>query len=131
LKDTGQCDSVHSANSAGEHDSQRGDEAFVPDFGWPEWIHRRALLNAAAATVHRQTTPGGGDSKVDSRAGEIITDRLSLEQTVYNLIDNAIKYLVPDRIIQINVRTRRLPSVQVIIAIEDNGSGIAESETHV
>jgi len=78
--------------------------------------------------VHHQTTPGGGTITIDSQAGEILTDRLSLEQIVYNLIDNAIKYRAPDRTIQISARTRRLPSGQVIIAVEDNGRGIAESD---
>ncbi len=94
----------------------------------PERIDLGALLNAAAASVHHQTTPGGGAVKVDSQAGEIITDRLSLEQIVYNLIDNAVKYRAPDRPIAISARTRRLPSGQVTIAIEDNGRGIAESD---
>lgn len=94
----------------------------------PERVDLGALLNAAAATVHHQTTPGGGTITIDSQAGEILTDRLSLEQIVYNLIDNAIKYRAPDRKIEINARTRRLPSGQVIIAIEDNGRGIAESD---
>ena len=51
-----------------------------------------------------------------------------LEQIVYNLIDNAVKYRAPDRPIEICARTRRSPSGQVTIAIEDNGRGIAESD---
>jgi signal transduction histidine kinase len=94
----------------------------------PERIDVGTLLDAAAASVHHQTTPGGGAVTVDSQAGEIITDRLSLEQIVYNLIDNAVKYRAPDRPIEIRARTRRSPSGQVTIAIEDNGRGIAESD---
>ena len=47
---------------------------------------------------------------------------------MYNLIDNAVKYRAPDRPIEIRARTRRSPSGQVTIAIEDNGRGIAESD---
>ncbi len=94
----------------------------------PERIDLNALLNAAAASVHHQTTPGGRAVTVDSQAGEIITDRLSLEQIVYNLIDNAVKYRASDRPIEISARTRRVPSGQVTIAIEDNGRGIAEGD---
>jgi signal transduction histidine kinase len=94
----------------------------------PEPIDLSALLNAAAASVHHQTAPGGGAISIDSQAGEIVTDRLSLEQIVYNLIDNAIKYRAPERTIRVNAHTRRLPTGQVIIAIEDNGRGISESD---
>jgi signal transduction histidine kinase len=94
----------------------------------PERVDLGELLNAAAASVHHQTALGGGAIAIDSQAGAIVSDRLSLEQIVCNLIDNAIKYRAPDRTIQINARTRRLPSGQVIIAIEDNGRGIADSD---
>ncbi len=94
----------------------------------PERVNLEALLKRAANAVHHQTSLGGGGLSVDSKGGEIITDRLSLEQIVYNLIDNAIKYRAPGRPIQIHARTRRLPSGQVAIEIEDNGRGIAEGD---
>lgn len=94
----------------------------------PERIDLEALLQAAANAVHHEASRGGGGMSIESKAGQILTDRLSLEQIVYNLVDNAIKYRAPDRTMQIHARTRRSPSGQVTIEIEDNGRGIAEAD---
>jgi signal transduction histidine kinase len=63
--------------------------------------------------------------------GEMVpieSDRLSMEQILGNLIDNAVKYLQPGRPGRIEVNGRDLPGGWVEYAIADNGRGIAEKD---
>ena len=94
-----------------------------------ESVDLAALIEAAAAAVHHQASDeDGGGIAIDSQAPRIVSDRLSLDQIMGNLLDNAIKYRAPERPIQISVRTRRERGGWVRIEIEDNGRGIATSD---
>lgn len=94
-----------------------------------ESVDLAALIEAAAAAVHHQASDeDGGGITIDSQAPRIVSDRLSLDQIMGNLLDNAIKYRAPERPIQISVRTRRERGGWVRIEIEDNGRGIAASD---
>ena len=94
-----------------------------------ESVDLAALIEAAAAAVHHQASDeDGGGITIDSQAPRIVSDRLSLDQIMGNLLDNAIKYRAPERPIQISVRTRRERGGWVRIEIEDNGRGIATSD---
>lgn len=94
----------------------------------PEPVDLGVLLEAAAGAVHHQATAEGGGITIDSKAGRIVSDRLSLDQILGNLLDNAIKYRSPDRPILITVRSRRERSGWVKIEVEDNGRGIAAGD---
>ena len=86
-----------------------------------------ALLQAAADAVHHQASQEGGGISVEVSAGSIVSDKLSLDQIIGNLLDNAIKYRSPDRPIQIVARAKR-EGRSVVIEIEDNGRGISDSD---
>jgi PAS domain S-box-containing protein len=61
----------------------------------------------------------------------ITADRLAMEQIFSNLLDNAVKYLLPDRRGEIRIRAESNP-VETVFRIEDNGRGIpAESQSAV
>jgi signal transduction histidine kinase len=94
----------------------------------PERIDLAALLEAAAGAVHHQASSEGGGIEIDSRAGNLVSDRLSLDQILGNLLDNAIKYRDPARPIRIVARTRRERTGWVTIEISDNGRGIAPAD---
>lgn len=95
----------------------------------PETIDLTKAAEAAAAAVHHQASgEDGGGIDVDSQVPRIVTDRLSLDQILGNLLDNAIKYRAPDRPVRISVRTRRAAAGRVQIEIEDNGRGIAPAD---
>lgn len=95
----------------------------------PESVDLTKMAEAAAAAVHHQASgEEGGGIVVDSQVSRIVTDRLSLDQVLGNLLDNAIKYRSPQRPIQISVRTRRHPPGLVRIEVADNGRGIAASD---
>jgi signal transduction histidine kinase len=58
----------------------------------------------------------------------IRADRLSLEQIVGNLLDNAVKYHSKDRPLRIDVKVHAVSGDKVGIDIADNGRGIAEQD---
>lgn len=94
-----------------------------------ESVDLTALIETAAAAVHHQASAEeGGGIEIDSQVPRLVSDRLSLDQIMGNLLDNAIKYRAPDRPIRISVRSRRERRGWVKIEIEDNGRGIAGTD---
>lgn len=94
-----------------------------------ENVDLAALIETAAAAVHHQASAeDGGGIAIDSQVPRVVSDRLSLDQIMGNLLDNAIKYRAPERPIRISVRTRRERRGWVKIEIEDNGRGIAATD---
>lgn len=94
-----------------------------------ESVDLAALIETAAAAVHHQASAEeGGGIEIDSQVPRVVSDRLSLDQVMGNLLDNAIKYRAPERPIKIAVRTRRERRGWVKIEIEDNGRGIAATD---
>ena len=94
----------------------------------PEKVDIDALLEATAASVHHQASSAGGSITVESKVGVIVSDKLSLDQILGNLLDNAIKYRAPDRPIEIVASARRERHGQVVIEVQDNGRGIAAND---
>lgn len=94
----------------------------------PEPVDLAALVDASAAAVHHQVSEGGGVIDTDIRVGQIVTDRLSIEQVLGNLLDNAVKYAETTRPLRIAIRARHLPGNRVVIEVEDNGRGIADTD---
>lgn len=69
----------------------------------------------------------GGDLVLDEPMPEILSDRLSIEQIIANLVENAIKYAHRDRPPHVRVTARR-SGPDVVIEVADNGRGIAEKD---
>jgi PAS domain S-box-containing protein len=59
----------------------------------------------------------------------IVSDRAAIEQVFGNLLDNAIKYLDPQRPGHIDVSAEEMADA-VIFHVRDNGRGIAQEEMH-
>lgn len=93
----------------------------------PETLDVGAIAAQIADTVRHQLD----ESETEVVIGDMVpveSDRLSMEQIVGNLIDNAVKYLQPGRPGHIEVSGRDLPGGWVEIAVADNGRGIAEKD---
>ncbi|WP_108395985.1 sensor histidine kinase [Devosia submarina] len=94
----------------------------------PETIRLNELIESTANTVHHQVVDNGGSVTSDVQLPKIVSDKLSLEQVLGNLLDNAIKYRSPDRPIEIAIRARSAPGNRAEISVEDNGRGIADTD---
>ena len=89
----------------------------------PEQVSVEDMVKSISDTIYQQTQ--AADAEIEVRPGlpPIVTDRMSIEQILQNLIENAVKYLDRSRPGRIVVSGRRL-GPQVEYAIEDNGRGI-------
>ncbi|NGP18058.1 sensor histidine kinase [Devosia aurantiaca] len=94
----------------------------------PEPVNLQQLAEASAAAVHHQVADSQGEIDTDIRVGQVFTDRLSIEQVLGNLLDNAIKYQDPSRPLRVSISARHLPGNRVVIEVADNGRGIAEMD---
>lgn len=94
----------------------------------PEPVDLSELAEASAAAVHHQVADSDGAIETDIRVGKLITDKLSIEQVLGNMLDNAVKYQDAGRPLRVVIRARHVPGNRVIIEVEDNGRGIADSD---
>ncbi|MFN3765154.1 MAG: sensor histidine kinase [Aliihoeflea sp.] len=94
----------------------------------PERIDLKELIEANANTMQHQVADSEGRIDVDVAVPPILSDRLSLEQIIGNLLDNAVKYRAPDRPIEIGVSARKMNGRQIVIDVKDNGRGIAQQD---
>lgn len=93
-----------------------------------EKIDLKDLLISAAASVQHQVTAVDGSIDIDVQSFTVISDRISLDQILGNLFDNAVKYRMPER--PLNIVARILPQGRGIVRVDvsDNGRGIAEDD---
>jgi signal transduction histidine kinase len=94
----------------------------------PEAVDLTALFRAAEESLTHQLNESGGSIDIAAGVSSIVSDRLSLEQIIGNLLDNAVKYRSPERALRIKVAARPAPGNRVVITVEDNGRGIAEQD---
>lgn len=90
----------------------------------PETLDMTAMARNIADSVHHQTEAAGAQILVEALPS-IESDRLSMEQILGNLIDNAVKYLDAGRPGEIVISGEDLPGGWVVYRVADNGRGIA------
>jgi len=90
----------------------------------PEVLDVGVIAQKAADAIRHQTEEVGAEVIVEATPS-VESDRLSMEQIIGNLIDNAVKYLDPARPGRIVVSGRDLPGGWVEYLIADNGRGIS------
>lgn len=92
----------------------------------PEPLQMRAVLEGIAATLKHRADEKGAEIVIQPLPN-LTADRLAIEQIFGNLMDNAVKYLSPERPGVITVRgTTKAPFA--IFQVEDNGRGIAPAD---
>jgi signal transduction histidine kinase len=94
----------------------------------PEIVELQPMLETITASVYHQISESDGTIDLEIKAPRLTTDRLSVEQILGNLFDNAIKYKHPERPLTLTVRTAPEGRHMVRIEVEDNGRGIAEQD---
>ncbi len=88
----------------------------------PETLDLGELVGGIAGSLRSITEARGVEITVGSLP-RIVSDRLAVEQILSNLIENAVKYLSPDRPGRIRVAGRAIGAL-VEIEVADNGRGI-------
>jgi len=101
--------------------SREGRRAFRP-----EPLEVTGLVRGLADAVRHQTEAAGAVVEVATLPG-VTADRLAIDQVFGNLLDNAVKYLAPDRPGRIEVSGRDEGRF-VVYEVRDNGRGIAASD---
>lgn len=92
-----------------------------------EQVDLAQAARAAATSLQHQADTVGARIEVAADMPVLISDRLTLEQVLSNLLDNALKYLSPERPGHIVVRARE-EGPRIVLSVEDNGRGIAEQD---
>jgi signal transduction histidine kinase len=88
----------------------------------PVKIDMTGMINDIAKSLHQQLGGSGGEIVV-SNLPPLVTDKLAIEQIFSNLIENAVKYVEPERPPRIEV-TGTVDGRQTEYTISDNGRGI-------
>ncbi|WP_193335158.1 sensor histidine kinase [Devosia beringensis] len=94
----------------------------------PESLDLPELIGASADAIHHQVADNGGLISADIGVPHIVSDKLSLEQVLGNLLDNAVKYRHAERPLEVSITASHVPGNRVKIAVKDNGRGIANTD---
>ncbi len=89
----------------------------------PAPVNTGYLVRELGRSIAYQLSRGGGEMTVGDLP-VVISDRTALEEIFANLLDNAVKYLVPGRPGRIAVTAER-DGRTVVFRISDNGCGIS------
>jgi len=89
----------------------------------PERLDMDALVAKIGETLQHLLDERGAELVIEHPLPSIVSDRLAIDQILSNLIENAVKYLQPDRPGRVVVRGR-IEGIRAIFEVEDNGRGI-------
>jgi len=89
----------------------------------PESLDIRDLAISCIASQQHRLDEVGGEVDLALSSLKLFNDRMSIEQILANLVDNAIKYRSPERPLRIKIEAVRRGRL-VDIIVEDNGRGI-------
>jgi signal transduction histidine kinase len=92
----------------------------------PVPIDMAALMRFLVETFAHQIEQKGVDVKIGSLPA-IVADKTAMEQIMGNLLDNALKYLDPERSGVITI-TAEQTDQETIVHVKDNGRGIARDD---
>ncbi len=94
----------------------------------PEKVDIETLLSSLSETVRHQINANGGEISVETSKLTVVTDRISLDQILGNLFDNAVKYQMPGRPLRLTARAYPSGRGAISIEVSDNGRGIGEHD---
>ena len=93
-----------------------------------EQLDMNELVDKVVGSVAHQIEERGIRVSVDPLPG-VVGDRIAMEQIIGNLLDNAIKYLVPEKPGRIEITGGR-GLHETFFRIRDNGRGISEDDSN-
>lgn len=89
----------------------------------PESIDIKDIAANVVASQQHRIDEVGGEVDLALSSLKLFSDRMSIEQILANLVDNAIKYRSPQRPLKVKIEAIRRGRL-VDIIVEDNGRGI-------
>ncbi len=89
----------------------------------PESIDVREIAANCVASQQHRLDEVGGEVELALSSMKLFSDRMSIEQILANLVDNAVKYRSTERPLRIKIEAIRRGRL-VDIIVEDNGRGI-------
>lgn len=92
----------------------------------PVNVDMTSLVSQIAASVKHQIDETQGEILV-SKLPNLVTDKLAIEQIFSNLIENAVKYVEPERTPRIEIAGRS-EAAQTFYTVTDNGRGIDQKD---
>ncbi|MBY0225615.1 MAG: CHASE3 domain-containing protein [Hyphomicrobium sp.] len=92
-----------------------------------ERVQLSDVMTATLASLQHQIDEAGAAVDVPDTLPSVVSDRLAIEQIVGNILDNAVKYLAPNRPGRITVSAEESGG-RVKLRIADNGRGIEEAD---
>ena len=94
----------------------------------PEPLDMVQVVQGLADAQRHQADAAGAIVRIADDLPEIVADRLAVEQIFGNLIDNALKYLAPERPGRIDITADAASGGRVRFHVRDNGRGIAAQD---
>jgi signal transduction histidine kinase len=89
----------------------------------PEPLAMNEVVSSLLDSVRHRLIERGAEAEIEGALPDLVSDRLAVEQVFGNLIDNAVKYLSPNRPGRIVVRGRREAGL-LVYEVQDNGRGV-------
>ena len=96
----------------------------------PSEINANTIITDVITTFTLKVQNSGGEIKADLQAANanIYVDEMHFTNVLFNLLDNAVKYRHPDRVLQLAVSTKNTKDGRLVITISDNGIGIRRED---
>lgn len=92
----------------------------------PQPLDMTAVVRKLADAIRHQTETAGCTVTIESLPG-LVSDEVAIGQVFGNLLDNAVKYLDPDRPGEVTVRGEDQRD-EVVFHVSDNGRGISAAD---
>lgn len=84
------------------------------------------VVNTFKLKVEKQG--GTIDAKLDALEAEVNVDEMQFTNVIFNLLDNALKYMKEDEEPKLEIQTSDMPGNRLEIRVKDNGIGIKRED---
>lgn len=94
-------------------------------------VNANAIIYNVVNTFKLKVEKQGGtlETELDAADAEIRVDEMQFTNVIFNLLDNALKYMKEDEEPRLRITTSDLPGHRIEIRVSDNGIGIKKEHT--
>lgn len=94
-------------------------------------VNANSIISNVLNTFKLKVEKQGGtiEGRLDASDPEIYVDEMQFTNVIFNLLDNALKYMKEDTEPRLSVSTRNLSGNKLEIKVSDNGIGIRKEDT--